>query len=93
MGVAAARKAMSAAENLAGILSIEFLCAAEALEFHRPLRAGRGTGAALTEIREVVSPRDEDREMYPDLQAVRNLIDNGRLANAVSNALSSQTRL
>jgi histidine ammonia-lyase len=87
MGVAAARKARACAENLTDILVIELLCAAQALEFQRPLRAGRGTAAAYDLIRRVVPSRDDDRDMYPDLEAVRALIDDGSLETAVESAL------
>jgi histidine ammonia-lyase len=87
MGVAAARKARAAAENLTDILVVELLCAAQALEFQAPLRAGRGTGAAYDLIRSVVPSRDDDRDMYPDLEAVRALIDDGSLEAAVESAV------
>jgi histidine ammonia-lyase len=89
MGVAAARKARTAAYNLADILSIELLCAAQALDFHQPLKAGKGTGAAYSLIRSKVTPRGEDRDMYPDLEAVRALIDDGSLAAAVEDGLGA----
>jgi len=88
MGVAAARKARAAAENLTDILVVELLCAAQALEFQAPLRAGRGTGAAYDLIRRVVPARNDDRDMYPDLEAVRALIDTGRIEAAVASALA-----
>ncbi|NKL66514.1 HAL/PAL/TAL family ammonia-lyase [Rhizobium leguminosarum] len=88
MGVSAAMQARTAADNLADILTIELICAAQGLEFHRPLRPGRGTGAAYDAIRQVVPPRDSDRAMYPELQAVRDLIDNGTIAGAVDRALA-----
>ncbi|MGV1768360.1 HAL/PAL/TAL family ammonia-lyase [Rhizobium rhizogenes] len=84
MGVAAARKAQSAVSNLIDILSVELLCAAQALDFHRPLKAGRATGAARDLIRTVVPFREGDKEMYPDLAAVRSLFENGRLCEVAS---------
>lgn len=87
MGTTAARKARAAVDNLADILAIELACAAQGLEFHQPLRPGIGTGAAYAAIRSRVPLRDADREMYPDLAAIRSLIDDGSLAAAVENAL------
>ncbi len=83
MGVAAASKARTCADNLADIIGIELLCAAQALEFHHPLRPGRGTAAAYDAIRRYVPARTEDRDMYPDLEAMRDLIDSGALGSAV----------
>lgn len=88
MGVTAARKACKAIDNAFDILSIELLCAAEALEFQRPLRAGRGTEAAYATIRSRVSSRKTDRDMYPDLAAIRKLINDGDFLSAVENALT-----
>lgn len=87
MGVSAAIKARAATDNLADILSIELICAAQGLEFHAPLRPGLGTGAAYDAIRGAVSTRDKDRAMYPELHAVRALIDNLTIANAVASAI------
>lgn len=90
MGVSAAIKARTAADNLADILSIELICAAQALDFHLPLRPGKGTAAAYDAIRSVVPTRDEDRAMYPDLHAVRQLIDRSTLGEAVEHALTKK---
>ena len=86
MGVSAATKARTCAENLADIVGIELLCAAQALEVH-PQRPGRGTAAAYDLIRRHVSSRGEDRDMYPDLEAMRGLVDSGALAAVVDAAL------
>jgi len=90
MGVSAAIKARTASDNLADILSIELICAAQGLDFHLPLRPGKGTAAAYDAIRRVVPPRDEDRAMYPELHAIRQLIDNSTLAKAVENAITKK---
>ncbi len=89
MGVAAAVKARTSADNLADIIAVELLCAAQALDLHAPLRAGRGTGAAHRAIRRRVPLREDDRDMYPDLAALRELIDGGGLAAAVADALGA----
>ncbi|MFM0741779.1 aromatic amino acid ammonia-lyase [Paraburkholderia xenovorans] len=86
MGVTAAQKAMTAIDNALDILSVELLCAAQALEFHRPLRAGNGTGAVYDAIRQRVRVLESDRELHHDLRAVRDLIQSGVLAQAVDRA-------
>ena len=88
LGVASARKAQTAVTNLADLLSVELLCAAQALDFHASLTPGQATGAARDLIRSKVAFRDSDREMYPDLQAVRQFIDNGELNQIIAAALS-----
>ena len=46
MGVTAARKAAAIAANVETVLALEWLCAAQAREFHTELRAGKGAEAA-----------------------------------------------
>jgi histidine ammonia-lyase len=89
MGVTAAQKAMEAADNTADILSVELLCAAQALEFHRPLRSGKGTRAIYDAIRHVVPALAVDREMHRDLRAIRDLIDGGVINALVDRSLES----
>lgn len=66
-------------ENAVDILAIELLCATQALEFHRPLRASRGSETVLAAVRRQVPFRQQDREMAPDMRAVRDLISGGEL--------------
>ncbi len=46
MATAAARKCRNAVTHTTRVLACEVLCAAQGLEFHRPLRPGRGVEAA-----------------------------------------------
>ncbi len=80
MGVAAARKALKAVENAVDIVAIELLCACQALEFHRPLRAAVGSEATLERVRQAVPFRDKDTLLYPDIHALRALIHQGELS-------------
>lgn len=83
MGVTAAVQARTAVDNAFTIVAIELLCAAQGIEFQRPLRPGRGTGAVYDAIRAVVPPLESDREMSPDIQAIRELINDGTLSSLV----------
>lgn len=79
MGMAAARKARRSVELLELVLAAEFLCAAQALEFHRPLRAGDAVERALAVVRDRVPRVDEDRCLGPDLEALADLVRAGGL--------------
>ncbi|WP_420120112.1 HAL/PAL/TAL family ammonia-lyase [Nakamurella sp.] len=83
MGTTAAIKARRAAWNAGHILAVELLCAAQALDFHAPLRPGVGTGAAHAAIRRLVPTRVADDPIGPDLEAVRALVQDGTLAGLV----------
>ena len=65
------------------VLACELLCAAQGLEFHRPLMAGRGAEAAYQHVREHVRPLGRDRTLHRDLEAVERLIRSGSLLSVV----------
>jgi histidine ammonia-lyase len=58
-------------------VAIELLCAAQALEQHRPLRSGRGVEAAYGRLRERVPALTADRPPAPDIAALAALIADG----------------
>jgi histidine ammonia-lyase len=62
------------AENVEGILAIEYLAAAQGIEFHRPLSSSAPIEAAHASLRAHVAPWDEDRLMAPDIAAARRLL-------------------
>jgi histidine ammonia-lyase len=77
MGATSARKAGRALERVVQVVAIELLCAAEALEFQRPLRSGPGVEAAHAIVRGAVSRRTADRPPAPDIRAIEGLIRAG----------------
>jgi histidine ammonia-lyase len=83
MAPIAARKARQVAINTARVLACEVLCAAQGLEFHRPLRPGKGALAAYRHVRDHVRPLGRDRTMHRDLEAVEKLIHDGSLLAVV----------
>jgi histidine ammonia-lyase len=87
MSTAAARKCRSVIGNAARVLACELLCAAQGLEFHKPLRPARGVQAAYTRIREHVRPLGRDRTLHRDLDAIERLIRDGSLLTAVEEAV------
>jgi histidine ammonia-lyase len=86
MSTTAARKCRSVVANTTRVLACELLCGAQGLEFHRPLRAGRGAEAAYQHIREHVRPLGRDRTLHRDLEAVEKLIRSGSLLAVVEAA-------
>jgi histidine ammonia-lyase len=86
MSTAAARKCRTVVANASRVLASELLCAAQGLEFHLPLRPGKGAEAAYRHIREHVRPLGRDRTLHRDLEAVERLIRTGSLLSAVESA-------
>lgn len=87
MGVTAARKARMILDNVEAGLGIELVCGAQAREFTKDLRAGRGAEAAYEAVRRVVAPLEGDRYLQPDLAAAKECIVSGALVSAVEDAI------
>ena len=82
MGMAAAYKAGRILTNAQRVVAAELLCAAQGLEFLRPLAPGRGVAAlyrALRELRPPVAPLTADRPPGPDLERVARAVAEGEL--------------
>ncbi|MBM3328569.1 MAG: histidine ammonia-lyase [Calditrichaeota bacterium] len=73
----AIRKCGEIIRNGQSVIAIEMLAAAQALDFRLPLSSGRGTAVAHKTIRQIVSHWDEDRLLYPEIEAVRRLVETG----------------
>lgn len=83
MGSIGARKALRMCDNLERILAIELLCAAQALEFNRPLRSTDIIEGILSQVRERVSFAREDRMFSPDIESLTQLIKSKKLTKGV----------
>jgi histidine ammonia-lyase len=83
MGMAAARKARRAVRCLQYVLAVELLCAAQALEFLRPLTPGLGVAEGYELIRQHVPPLAGDRVLSEDIERLRELVDSGALRGVV----------
>ncbi|MBR0667372.1 histidine ammonia-lyase [Roseomonas hellenica] len=80
MATGAALRLKPMAENLANILAIELLEAAQAIDFHRPLTSAPALEAAHRLVRGAAAHWDRDRAMAPDIAAVAELVRGGRVA-------------
>ncbi len=85
MGPIAARQARSVVANVRRILAIEALAAAQAIEFHRPLRTSDALEAVHAAIRGAIPRYDADRIMGPELEAAAELVGRGDLLKTASN--------
>jgi histidine ammonia-lyase len=80
MGMAAARKARRAVLCLERVVATELMCAAEALEYRRPLSSGAGVEIAYDRVRAGVPRLTGDRSLGPDLDAITELVQSGAFA-------------
>jgi histidine ammonia-lyase len=76
-GPRSAAKAARAIELARNVVAIELLCAAEAIEYQRPLRSGTAVERAHERIRSVAPRLKGDRPPAPDIAAVARMIDRG----------------
>ncbi|PWM74603.1 MAG: histidine ammonia-lyase [Bacillota bacterium] len=86
MGTIAARKAREILQNARRVLSIELMCACQAIDLRGDKGLGVGTQAAYDCIRKVVPYLTEDRPLYGDINLSEEQIVNGSLVAAVENA-------
>jgi histidine ammonia-lyase len=82
MGALAARKAARIVDHTATVLAIESLCAAQALDLHRPLLAARAVEAARASLRRVVANLDRDRVLAGDIAAAKHWLESEKLRAA-----------
>lgn len=83
MATGAALRLATMAEQLATVLAIELLAAAQGVDFHRPMRSSAPLEEAQAAIRAVAARWDQDRAMAPDIEAVKRLVEQGRFAALV----------
>jgi histidine ammonia-lyase len=88
MGMNTALKNAQIVDNANGVLGIELMAAAQALDL-REFQPGRGSAAARSVIREVVDFLDVDRSLAPDHTAMQELTRSCRILEAVEEAVGS----
>jgi histidine ammonia-lyase len=87
MGAIAALKARDILQNVEIVLAIELLCAAEGIDYRRPLRTSPPLEAVHALIRSEVPHLDADRPLSPDIDCVTRLVQTGRILDAATGAV------
>lgn len=82
MGWSAGLKLRRVLRNLARILAVEAVCAAQALDLRSPLEPAPATGAVRERIRREVPFVERDRFLAAHLRAAEGLVLSGALAEA-----------
>lgn len=80
MGPIAARKAAAVVKNVARVVAIELIAAAQGLDFRRPLTSGPGVEKAHALVRRVVRHLDHDRPLAAEIEAVAEQVLRGEYA-------------
>jgi histidine ammonia-lyase len=82
MAAHGARRLGPMAANVANIIAIEIISAAQGCDFHTPLASSAGLERVRALVRSQVQPLKDDRFLEPDIAAVKALIDKGAFAEA-----------
>jgi histidine ammonia-lyase len=86
MGMNTAIKNGQILDNAFGVLGIEFMASAQALDF-RQFTPGRGVATAHSVIRKHVEHLDEDRPLYNDHNTMKALVKSCEILEAVEKAV------
>ncbi len=89
MATFAGRRLAEMADNTATILGIEWLAAAQGVDFHRPLTTSPRLAHAHATLRQRVPFYERDRLFAPDIETARQLVLQGRAADGNADALAA----
>lgn len=90
MGSISARKLHRILDNLERILAVEFTCAAQGMDFRRPLRSTAILEAVHARIRSKIDHADEDRVFAEDLARAEKLVHEGILLESTRSCASEK---
>ena len=79
MATYAARRLQPMAQNLARLVAIELLCAAQGIDFRRPLRSSKPLEAAHAAVRTISRRLHDDRPLGPEIEQLSALVLAGGL--------------
>ena len=82
MAAHGARRLLEMADNAGTVIAIELLAAAQGCDFHAPLASSAGLEAVRALVRRHVDHLEDDRALYPDMQAATRLIRSGAVVEA-----------
>ncbi len=89
MATFAARRLHAMLDNVANIIAIELLAAAQGIDFHHPKKSSEIIENAIAGLREISPSYGEDRSLSIDIQRVATRIDQGEFTDCAASILSS----
>jgi histidine ammonia-lyase len=90
MGSISGRKALQVIENVEKILGIELFCAAQAIDYHHPLKPGKILAAVHGFVRTEIDHFEEDQIMYDRMESAIQMVQQGKI---VAVALQEESAL
>jgi histidine ammonia-lyase len=89
MGLTTSQKTKKILDNCYGVLAIEMMAAAQALDL-REKKSGKGTSAAHGVVRKYVDFLDDDRPLYKDNNRMVELLKSDEVIEAVESELGTE---
>jgi histidine ammonia-lyase len=87
MAAHGARRLHGMAANAAAVIAIEWLAAAQGVDFHAPLQSSAALARAHRLLRDAVPTLADDRHFHPDIAAANALVRSGALAATAGDLL------
>jgi len=79
MGSIAAQKSLKVVNNLARVLAVEYICAVQGIDFHKPLKTSNKLNYAYELLRNKLPTLENDRIIYDDICIAEEIIKSGEL--------------
>ena len=89
MATFAARRLHTMLDNVADIVAIELLAAAQGIDFHHPQKSSEVIENAIRGLREISPPYTDDRSLSSDIRRVAAMIDEGVYCQCAESVLPS----
>jgi len=86
MGSISGRKALQVIENVEKILGIELFCAAQAIDYHQPLKPGKILAAVHDFVRAEIDHFEEDQIMYDRMENAIKMVQKGKIVAVATEA-------
>ena len=93
MATGAAARLLPLAANVAAIVAIELLAAAQGVELRRPLTTSAPLVEAMRLVREAAAFWDRDRAFAPDIAKMRARVERGDFVAFAADALTGRIAL
>ena len=89
MATFASRRLHTMIDNVADIIAIELLAAAQGIEFHRPKKSSLVIEEVIEVLRELSPAYEHDRSLSSDIRRVAAMVDHGAYCKHASSVLPS----
>jgi histidine ammonia-lyase len=87
MGMTTALKTQQIIDNAQAVLGIEFMAGAQAVDFRKPIKPGKGVQAVASTIRKYVDHLEEDRPLFDDINKLKEVVESGEILEVVEKAV------